>query len=1030
MLALWVCLACLWPCRQVHAAEPAPAEAGRLAAALAYRTPLPPQEVAAIMGRFDGQDPERTARIWRIGRDPRSCTQAQFLALLYGKATGDLRASLERAVSRQGLEPATEALPFELAISEALRFDGRLADAEAYLKERMVLPLPRNAQPSGDAVYDPQLNRLGELRIALARLYTQTRPDEAQRLLQQVVDDRTRAYRRLAEGQAHGYPKDGPVWAYYELQFQGWATSMRAELLAPWAQATGRTAQALQLYRDALVPLRRQRARIDEGGAGGSNGAFLGAIDTLQLRLTLGEARMAAAEARWAQAEAAYRDCCLPIRAQAGQRRDWSNEALDLQGLAELARLLWVQGRRGEAGTLALRLAVELAHELESEFDCMVVPARGSADEAARRAETAAAEAIRDPNTTSVGEAIRTGSSGFGVGRAATLPKVGLQFERATELGLLLLDCGLPEDARAVLEPTWGLQRVIFGADHPSALRSLAALVRAERERRQVQRAAELGTLWSAGSASFLSERLWNVSEAARRQFFADDREQVARVLDVLLAAQRPDTAAQVFALAAGRQGLLARVAGEIDALARRSADPAVRRQVEPLREQLRQRRQAWASLALQDAADQPEARTLRRELDDLQARLASAVRPGRSGDVGALQAQVLAAIASDQAVIDFMVFRDPDTPERERMLAVVARGPQDLALVAWADLAALRASGVRWRQALRDNDAAAAERAAQAVSQALWQPLEASLDGVRHLVLVPDGLLNVLPLHALKDSQGRRLVEAYTLERAGSVRDLLDAPPAARPAAATALVLGAPDYGNAAQASTAANRGAPRAARTAGRDWSDLYFAPLPGALEEVQRVAAIVAPVYRVELLIGAEADKAALRRARAPALLHLATHGFYLDDAARPDSADADPLQALARSGLALAHANAGALSARAGDNGVLTALEAVSLDLHGTRLVVLSACDTALGQTRSGDGVYGLSRALREAGARAVMGSLWPVADDATRDFMLVYYRHWVGGASAAQALQATQLEFLQHPRWSDPRHWAGFVVDGV
>jgi len=162
----------------------------------------------------------------------------------------------------------------------------------------------------------------------------------------------------------------------------------------------------------------------------------------------------------------------------------------------------------------------------------------------------------------------------------------------------------------------------------------------------------------------------------------------------------------------------------------------------------------------------------------------------------------------------------------------------------------------------------------------------------------------------------------------------------------------------------------------------------------------------------------------------VLHLATHGFYLDEPEQ-ESVSGDPLQALARSGLALANANLGAQGSRTaeGDDGILTALEAVSLDLSGTRLVTLSACETAVGLVEPGEGVHGLARAFHEAGAQAVIATLWPIADDATSAFMQRFYRRLVAGESPQAALQRTQVEFLREGTWRDPLYWAPFVMIG-
>ncbi len=129
---------------------------------------------------------------------------------------------------------------------------------------------------------------------------------------------------------------------------------------------------------------------------------------------------------------------------------------------------------------------------------------------------------------------------------------------------------------------------------------------------------------------------------------------------------------------------------------------------------------------------------------------------------------------------------------------------------------------------------------------------------------------------------------------------------------------------------------------------------------------------------------------------------------------------------RSGLALAGANA----RRSGeDDGILTALEAAGLDLWGTKLVVLSACDTGVGEVKNGEGVYGLRRALVLAGAETQGMSLWPVSDEGTRDLMIGYYQGLQAGQGRGEALQHVQRQLLARPERRHPFYWASFIQSG-
>lgn len=156
------------------------------------------------------------------------------------------------------------------------------------------------------------------------------------------------------------------------------------------------------------------------------------------------------------------------------------------------------------------------------------------------------------------------------------------------------------------------------------------------------------------------------------------------------------------------------------------------------------------------------------------------------------------------------------------------------------------------------------------------------------------------------------------------------------------------------------------------------------------------------------------------RPPHVLHLATHGFYR----KPES----PLdRPMLLAGVSLAGAN----TALAGDShdGILYAVEAQGLNLEGTELVVLSACETAQGVIDYSEGVYGLVRALRTAGAGNVLVTLRPVGDAASRDFMTAFYRHWLAQprSDPAAALRATQRQYISENK--PPNIWEPYILVG-
>jgi CHAT domain-containing protein len=204
--------------------------------------------------------------------------------------------------------------------------------------------------------------------------------------------------------------------------------------------------------------------------------------------------------------------------------------------------------------------------------------------------------------------------------------------------------------------------------------------------------------------------------------------------------------------------------------------------------------------------------------------------------------------------------------------------------------------------------------------------------------------------------------------------------------------------------------------------------------------------------------QATKEALAALVGPAILHVATHGFYARDpgatsapgsrgpSAPPPAASAlraprgmrveieggmsslsapalasDPVEGLDRAGLAMAGANQGA-------DGIVTAREIAGFDWWGTQLVVLSACETGIGAV-DGDGVYGMRRALVLAGAESQVVSLWNVNDASTRALMRDYYGELSRGSGRAEALRRAKLHLLHQPRYAHPYYWAAFIPAG-
>ena len=311
-----------------------------------------------------------------------------------------------------------------------------------------------------------------------------------------------------------------------------------------------------------------------------------------------------------------------------------------------------------------------------------------------------------------------------------------------------------------------------------------------------------------------------------------------------------------------------------------------------------------------------------------------------------------------------------------------------------------------------------------------LLRPLEGA-GGCQRLIVSPDGELSKVPFPALRTPDGHYLIETMTISYVASGRDLLRGDSEEKPTTDLLLVAN-PAFDDQEVLKTAAlDTDAVRAGDYTGR------FESLPGTAEEARRIPPLLSGTQKV--LQGTEATESAVRAVSSPRVLHLATHGFFLKDeelappetalsasalrgdgepgnggimtiATAPPKNKATPVNPMVRSGLALAGANH-ATDITAGDDGLLTALEVTGMNLYGTDLAVLSACETGLGDVQVGEGVYGLRRAFVLAGAKNLVMSLWATNDKINFQQMEEFYRGYVAGTSPAEALRAAQLHSI-------------------
>jgi len=317
----------------------------------------------------------------------------------------------------------------------------------------------------------------------------------------------------------------------------------------------------------------------------------------------------------------------------------------------------------------------------------------------------------------------------------------------------------------------------------------------------------------------------------------------------------------------------------------------------------------------------------------------------------------------------------------------------------------------------------------ARELDQKLMQPIRPLLGNARQLLISPDSDLNLIPFAALVDQQNRFLLETYDITYLSSGRDLVRQP-RTDINLTNPVLFSDPDYGKPSDKLIALNGRNPCSTQIASRgeeitSLANQIFCQLPNVAAETSAIQNLLP---QAQLLSQSQATKATAKKLRNPSILHFATHGFFLPNPpeAKPDAKITQ--NPLSQSALVLANFNK---RQSCGDdpncNGLLTAQDVTTIDLRGTKLVFLSACETGLGKVTNGEGVYGLRRAFTLAGAESQVMSLWKVNDQTTRELVESYYKNLKANQGRSQSLETIQLDLLK--KYQYPYYWAAFIPSG-
>jgi CHAT domain-containing protein len=322
-----------------------------------------------------------------------------------------------------------------------------------------------------------------------------------------------------------------------------------------------------------------------------------------------------------------------------------------------------------------------------------------------------------------------------------------------------------------------------------------------------------------------------------------------------------------------------------------------------------------------------------------------------------------------------------------------------------------------------------------------LWKFVDEKLSDIKTVYISPDGIYNQVNLNTLFSEEKKSyLIEEKDLHLLTTLNDLAVLKAAALKKPLNAVFAGNPkfDYDISKLNNSKKDK---EVTALAARGAFGFVLSELPGTKEEVEVIKALFDKNgIKNTLLMEEAANEKAIKNIKNPDVLHLATHGFFLEDPKEEDLVGYDKLEKefyknpMLRSGIFFSGANknyaintSNVNSIDDFEDGMLTSYEAMNLKLDKTELVVLSACQTGLGKIKNGEGVYGLQRAFKLAGAKSIIMSLWPVSDDATKDLMIAFYDDWMKTGNLYQAFKNAQL--VVKKKYPDPYFWGAFILVG-
>jgi CHAT domain-containing protein/tetratricopeptide (TPR) repeat protein len=663
-------------------------------------------------------------------------------------------------------------------------------------------------------------------------------------------------------------------------------------------------------------------------------------------------------------------------------------------------------------------------------------------------------------------------------------PEHPLTAEGLNNLAVVLRDQGDHSTAASYLDRALKIREMALGAEHPDTTTSLRNLGIQLADMGSDSQAWDLAHQAVTSSLALAESTLWTLSENERLLFLGKGEKNISLLLSLATRSKLAVREAAAYGLSLAWRGLVSRMLFESRARLRASLPSGASTAMENLHGvQAELSKLLYAAEIPDPEGREREIQRLRQRRNELEVELQRLA--GLSVERGVGLTELCQSLPPGTAFLDMFVhqFYEPAqrqgetvvrkgqwTPDHlsawivrpDRELVGLDLGPAEeieRAVKDWLAGVVADRTLVDGRGIAASRDSHSASRDGEKLRSLLWEPIAAKLDGVRRVFVRMDGFLGTLPLEVVPIEGGRYLVEDKSFVYVQSPSDLSAAPPSTGSEYSSFLAVGGVDFRS--RAELEADRHGLRSIVASAdlRGARQQGWPSLPFTRSEAESIATLYESALggRPRLLLQESAATEERLKDEVPrhSAVHLATHGFFnpagtvsmwdsaLEAAREDELRGPGGLERETRAlvgqlpglltGLVCAGASEPAPAGR--DDGLLTAEEVLWLDLSKVDLVVLSACETALGERRSGAGMIGLRRAFGLAGAKTVVSSLWSVQDQSTSELMQHFYANlWLKHQGRADALRNAQLEMLAKNRATEhdalPSTWGAFVLSGA